>query len=105
MVAWPLHSDQFANSILVSRELNVGVEVKKCTKADENELVMAEEVEKAIGRVMAEDGKGMEMRSRAKKFGEAAQRAVAEGGSSSNESASFIHHFTSILNNPNRSED
>jgi cis-zeatin O-glucosyltransferase len=101
MVAWPLHFDQFANSILVARELKVGVEVKKWTKADENELVMAEEVEKAIRRVMAEDGEGLEMRSRAKELGLAARRAVAEEGSSWKELESFIHLFTSILNERN----
>lgn len=98
MVAWPLHSDQFANSILVARELKVGVEVKKWTKADETELVMAEEVEKAIERVMGEDGEGLEMRRRAKELRLAAQRAVAEGGSSWKELESFINHFTSKLN-------
>ena len=101
MVAWPLHFDQFANSILVARELKVGVEVKKWTKADENELVMAEEVEKAIRRVMAEDGEGLEMRSRAKELGLAARRAVAEEGSSWKELESFIHLFTSLLNERN----
>lgn len=101
MVGWPQHSDQFANSILVAKELKVGVEVKKWTKADENELVTAEEVEKAIRRVMANDEEAMEMRKRAKELRDAARSAVAEGGSSWNELQSFIDHFTSILNGRN----
>nr|ASU43993.1 UDP-glycosyltransferase UGT2 [Picea glauca] len=104
MVAWPQHSDQFANSILVAKELKVGVEVKKWTNADENELVTAEEVQKAIRRVMAEDEEGMEMRRRAKELRDAARTAVAEGGSSWNELEAFIHHFTSILNERNPTE-
>jgi len=101
MVAWPQHSDQFANSILVAKELKVGVEVKKWRKADENELVTAEEVEKAIRRVMAEDEEGMEMRRRVKELRDAARTAVGEGGSSWNEMESFVDHFTSILNERN----
>lgn len=101
MVAWPQHSDQFANSILVAKELKVGVEVKKWTKADENELVTAEEVEKAIRRVMGNDEEAVEMRKRAKELRDAARSAVAEGGSSWNELQSFIDHFTSLLNGRN----
>jgi hypothetical protein len=48
MVLWPLHSNQFENSILVVRELKVGMEVKKWMKADENALEMAEDMEKLI---------------------------------------------------------
>nr|AJP06364.1 UGT73C [Pinus tabuliformis] len=101
MVGWPLHSDQYANSILVARKLKVGVEVKNWMKADEYELVTAEEVEKAIRRVMGEDEEAREMRRRAKEFKEAARRAVGKEGSSCNELESFINHFTFILNEQN----
>ena len=76
----------------------MGVEVKKWTKADGNELVIAEEVEKAIRGVMAADAEGMETRRRAKELKDVARSAVEEGGSSWNELESFIHHFTSLLN-------
>jgi cis-zeatin O-glucosyltransferase len=102
MVVWPQHSDQFANSIFVAKELKVGVEVKKWTKADENELVTAEEVEKAIRRVMAGDEEAMEMRRRVQELRNAARTAVGEGGSSWNEMESFVDHFTSILNERNQ---
>ena len=77
----------------------MGVEVKKWSKADESKLVTAEEVEKAIRQVMSEEE--MEMRRRANELKEAARSAVEEGGSSWNELESFIHHFTSLLNQRN----
>ncbi|KAH9330598.1 hypothetical protein KI387_002706, partial [Taxus chinensis] len=64
MVAWPLHSDQFANSALIAEELKVGVGVKEWRNAEENELVSAEEIEAAVKRVMASE-EGMQMRERA----------------------------------------
>ena len=47
MVAWPKHSEQFSNSILVVKELKVGIEAKKWKKADDNEFVTMDEIEKA----------------------------------------------------------
>uniref|UniRef100_A0A0D6R3J3 Glycosyltransferase n=1 Tax=Araucaria cunninghamii TaxID=56994 RepID=A0A0D6R3J3_ARACU len=81
MVAWPLHSDQFANSMLIARKLKVGVEVKEWRNAEEHELVSAEEVEKAVKLLMV-DEEGTQMRKRAQGLRSEAWKAVAEGGSS-----------------------
>eukprot|EP01018_Ginkgo_biloba_P020195 Gb_04478 [translate_table: standard] len=96
MIAWPQHSDQFNNAIFVERELKVGVEVKKWTNEEEDELVKAEEVEKAVRRVMV-DSEGYDMRKRALELKAEAWKAIAEGGSSSKEMDSFIQHFTTEL--------
>eukprot|EP01018_Ginkgo_biloba_P020194 Gb_07986 [translate_table: standard] len=96
MIAWPQHSDQFNNAILVERELKVGVEVKKWTNEEEDELVKAEEVKREVRRVMV-DSEGYDMRKRASELKAEAWKAIAEGGSSWKEMDSFIQHFTTEL--------
>eukprot|EP01018_Ginkgo_biloba_P020197 Gb_04479 [translate_table: standard] len=96
MIAWPQHSDQFNNAIFVERELKVGVEVKKWTNTEEDELVKAEEVERAVRRVMV-DSEGYDMRKRSLELKAEAWKAIAEGGSSWKEMDSFIQHFTTAL--------
>ncbi|KAF7810998.1 scopoletin glucosyltransferase-like [Senna tora] len=82
MVTWPSSADQFYNEKFVTEVLRtgVGVGVKKwgMTEGDD---VRKETIEKAIRRIMEEDG-AEEMRNRAKRFGEMAKEAVKEGGSS-----------------------
>eukprot|EP01018_Ginkgo_biloba_P020193 Gb_07988 [translate_table: standard] len=104
MIAWPLHSDQFSNAIFVARELKVGVEVKKWTNEEEDELVKAEEVERAVRRVMV-DSEGYDMRKRASELKAEAWKAIAEGGSSCKEMDSFIHHFTTTLDTMDQLEN
>ncbi|GLJ14698.1 hypothetical protein SUGI_0238260 [Cryptomeria japonica] len=91
MVAWPLHSDQFANSALIEEELKVGVQVKEWRNAEENELVSAEEVEKGLKRLMISE-EGMQMRKMAQELRDEARRAVGEGGSSLKDLDSLISH-------------
>ncbi|GLJ41416.1 hypothetical protein SUGI_0857260 [Cryptomeria japonica] len=93
MLAWPLHSDQFANSMLITRELKAGVEVKEWGNADENEMVSAEEVEKAVKRLMTSE-EGMQVRKRAQELRGEARKAVGEGGSSWKDMDSLLHHFS-----------
>ena len=47
MVVWLQHLGQFGKSILVAKDLKVGMEVKKWTKENENEFVTMNEIEKA----------------------------------------------------------
>ncbi|GLJ55901.1 hypothetical protein SUGI_1200170 [Cryptomeria japonica] len=55
IVAWPLHSDQFANAKLLACELKTGVEVKEWSNTEEYEMVSAEEVEVAVKRLMVSE--------------------------------------------------
>ncbi|GLJ41408.1 hypothetical protein SUGI_0857080 [Cryptomeria japonica] len=92
MLTWPLHSDQFANSALITRELKAGVEVKEWENAYENEMVSAEEVEKAVKRLMTSE-EGMRVRKRAQELRGEARKAVGDGGSSWKDMDSLLHHF------------
>ncbi|KAL5562457.1 hypothetical protein UlMin_032204 [Ulmus minor] len=79
MVTWPVEAEQFFNEKLVTQILGigVGVGVKKWVGG----LVRKEDIEKAANRIM-EGEEAMEIRSRARKLGEMARKAIEEGGSS-----------------------
>uniref|UniRef100_A0A0C9RJQ7 Glycosyltransferase n=1 Tax=Wollemia nobilis TaxID=56998 RepID=A0A0C9RJQ7_9CONI len=96
MVAWPLHSDQFGNSMLIVRELKVGVEVKEWRNAEKHEIVSAEEVEKAVKRLML-DEEGTQIRKRSQELRSEARKAVAEGGSSWRDLISLVHDISQPL--------
>eukprot|EP01018_Ginkgo_biloba_P020192 Gb_07987 [translate_table: standard] len=97
MVAWPLHSDQYSNSLLMARELKVGIEVKEWPNdQEEDDLVKADEVERAVRRLMV-DMEGKEVRQRSLRLKAEAQREIAAGGSSWKELESFINHFSTTL--------
>ncbi|GLJ41410.1 hypothetical protein SUGI_0857140 [Cryptomeria japonica] len=93
MLAWPLHSDQFANSALITSELKAGVQVKEWQNAKENEMVSAEEVEKAVKRLMRSE-EGMQVRKRVQELRNEARKAVGDGGSSWKDVDSLLHHFS-----------
>ncbi|GLJ41404.1 hypothetical protein SUGI_0857040 [Cryptomeria japonica] len=93
MLTWPLHCDQFANSALITRELKAGVEVKEWENAEENEMVSAEEVEKAVKRLMTSE-EGLQVRKRAQELRGSARKAVCDGGSSWKDMDSLLHHFS-----------
>ncbi|XP_057872137.2 zeatin O-glucosyltransferase [Cryptomeria japonica] len=93
MLAWPLHTDQFANAALITQELKAGVEVKEWGNAEENEEVSADEVEKAVKRLMASE-EGMQVRKRAQELRGEARKAVGDGGSSWKDMGSLLHDFS-----------
>ncbi|CAK8539137.1 unnamed protein product [Lathyrus sativus] len=88
MVTRPLFADQFLNEKLVTQVLRIGVslgveipmrwgvEEKLCV------LVKKQGIKEAICRVMDEGGESKEIRERASKLSEIANRAVEKGGSS-----------------------
>ncbi|XP_059667542.1 UDP-glycosyltransferase 73C6-like [Cornus florida] len=87
MITWPLFGVQFLNEKLVVEVLEIGVSVGAGVVVHLGEedkfgvLVKREEIRKAVVRVMG--GKeGEERRRRATEFGEMANRAIEEGGSS-----------------------
>ncbi|GLJ55907.1 hypothetical protein SUGI_1200240 [Cryptomeria japonica] len=93
IVAWPLHSDQFANAKLLACELKIGVEVKEWSNTEEYEMVSAEEVQVAVKRLMVSE-EGMQMRKRAQDLRAQTRMAIADGGSSSDQFDSLIDHFS-----------
>ncbi|PKA64548.1 UDP-glycosyltransferase 73C4 [Apostasia shenzhenica] len=92
MATWPHFAEQFLNERLVVEILKIGVSVgvKKATMfvkdgrkdGAEPAAVRREEVERAVRRLMEEDGEGKEVRERARVMGEKARKAMKEGGSS-----------------------
>ncbi|TKY53376.1 Zeatin O-glucosyltransferase [Spatholobus suberectus] len=91
IAAWPMHSDQPRNTVLITEVLKVGLVVKDW--AQRNELVTASVVENAVRRLI-ETKEGDEMRERAASLKDAIHRSMDEGGVSRMEMDSFIAHIT-----------
>ncbi|KAA8518131.1 hypothetical protein F0562_015605 [Nyssa sinensis] len=91
IAAWPMHSDQPNNTVLITKLLKVGLVVKDWARRDE--LVTSLMVEKDVKKLMASK-EGDEVRRRAADLGGAIRRSVAEGGQSRMELDSFIIHIT-----------
>ncbi|RDX73314.1 Zeatin O-glucosyltransferase, partial [Mucuna pruriens] len=75
IAAWPMHSDQPRNSVLITEVLKVGLVVKDW--AQRNALVTASVVENAVRRLM-ETKEGDEMRERATRLKNAIHRSRDE---------------------------
>ncbi|XP_057442538.1 zeatin O-glucosyltransferase-like [Lotus japonicus] len=91
IAAWPMHSDQPRNTVLITEVLKVGLVVKDWAKRDE--LVTASAIENAVRRLM-ETKEGDEMRERAMNLKKSIRRSMDEGGVSHMEMDSFIAHIT-----------
>lgn len=91
IVAWPMHSDQPTNAVLVTNILKVGLTVKDGEWRDE--MVVAEDVEKAVRRLMGTT-EGEEIRRTAVEMGGGVRDSVREGGVSCLQLQSFIAHIT-----------
>ncbi|XP_020213027.1 zeatin O-glucosyltransferase [Cajanus cajan] len=91
IAAWPMHSDQPRNRVLVTDVLKVGIVVKEWEHRDE--LVTMLELENAVRRLMTTE-EGDEMRERALKLKNAIHEAADEGGVSRVEFDDFIAHVT-----------
>ncbi|PIN16059.1 UDP-glucuronosyl and UDP-glucosyl transferase [Handroanthus impetiginosus] len=91
IAAWPMHSDQPRNTILITEVLKIGIVVKDWARRDE--IVEAEAVKNGVRRLMASEA-GAEMRRRAAELGGAVRKAAAEGGLGRLELDSFISHIT-----------
>ncbi|XP_055808750.1 zeatin O-glucosyltransferase-like [Solanum dulcamara] len=89
--AWPMHSDQPRNTVLITKILKIGIVVKDW--ANGNELVRSNVVKKSVEKLMASKI-GDEMRNRAKKLSVEIRKSVAEGGIKRMELDSFISHIT-----------
>ncbi|KAK4485441.1 hypothetical protein RD792_008081 [Penstemon davidsonii] len=89
--AWPMHSDQPGNAVLVTKVLRIGVEVKDWARREE--IIDSIKVEKVVRRLMGSE-EGDEIRKRAKELGEIVRESVVDGGDTKKEMDSFIAHIT-----------
>ncbi|GMN20954.1 hypothetical protein TIFTF001_045410 [Ficus carica] len=89
--AWPFHSDQPRNTVLITKVLKVGTVVRDWSRRDE--VAVAATVAEGVKKLMASE-EGNETRKRAEELGRAVRRSVAEGGGSRVEFDSFIAHIT-----------
>ncbi|KAK9048224.1 hypothetical protein SSX86_032813 [Deinandra increscens subsp. villosa] len=91
IIAWPMHSDQPTNAVLVTNILKVGLRVRDWKWRDE--IVVAEDVEKAV-RTMMSTKEGAEIRRRAVEMGDSVKNSMGEEGVSWLQLESFIAHIT-----------
>ncbi|KAK3017794.1 hypothetical protein RJ639_004407 [Escallonia herrerae] len=91
IAAWPMHSDQPQNTMLVTKVLRTGIAVKEW--ADRDELVTSSIINTVVRRLMASK-EGDVMRERAMELGGAISKLGEEGGVTRMEFDSFIAHIT-----------
>ncbi|CAN4106596.1 unnamed protein product [Withania somnifera] len=91
IAAWPMHSDQPRNTVLVTKILKVGIIVKEWTRR--HEVVTRRTVQAAVEKLMASK-EGEEMRQKAMDLSATLKKSVAESGLKNMELDSFISHIT-----------
>ncbi|PON81183.1 UDP-glucuronosyl/UDP-glucosyltransferase [Trema orientale] len=91
IAAWPMHSDQPMNAVLITEVLKVGVAVMEWEQR--HEMVTSSMISRAARKLMASE-EGDEIRKRVVEIGEAVKQSVAEGGDCRSEWDSFIAHIT-----------
>ncbi|KAH6828716.1 hypothetical protein C2S53_018065 [Perilla frutescens var. hirtella] len=92
IAAWPMHSDQPRNAVLVTKVLKIGVEMRDWARREE--VVSSVTVEEGVRRLMA-SAEGEKMRRRAAELADALKLSMVEGGVGRVEMDSFIAHITS----------
>ncbi|KAL7134181.1 hypothetical protein ABFS83_11G009700 [Erythranthe nasuta] len=91
IAAWPMHSDQPSNSVLITEILKMGLFVREWKHR--TELVKASTIENVLKILMASK-EGDEIRKRAEELAATVQQATQQGGASKLELDSFISHIT-----------
>ncbi|KAF3439566.1 hypothetical protein FNV43_RR17844 [Rhamnella rubrinervis] len=82
IATWPIYAEQQLNAFLMVKEFGLAVELKLDYRV--GDLVMADEIEIAVRRLMDSDSDsdGDKLRKKVKEMGEMTRKAVMEGGSS-----------------------
>ncbi|KAF3614855.1 Zeatin O-xylosyltransferase [Capsicum annuum] len=91
IAAWPMHSDQPINGLLVTEMLKIGLIVREWGKRED--LVTASTIENVVTKLMASE-EGDVIRKRAEELGKTVRRSTEKGGASRMELDSFIAHIT-----------
>ncbi|KAL9243180.1 hypothetical protein vseg_017100 [Gypsophila vaccaria] len=93
VIAYPMHSDQPLNSVLVTQVLRIGFLIKDNYWETRWQVTSSDIMEKAVKRLMgSEEGEGM--RRRAKDIGQALRGSMAQGGATQLDLDSFIAHIS-----------
>ncbi|XP_020228024.1 UDP-glucose flavonoid 3-O-glucosyltransferase 7 [Cajanus cajan] len=95
MITWPVQGDQFYNEKLVSEVRGIGVEVgatewRVVGYGEREKLIGRDCIERAVRRLMDGGDEALNIRRRAKEFGEKAKEALQEGGSSHDSLSAMI---------------
>ncbi|XWS30965.1 hypothetical protein CRYUN_Cryun23aG0036500 [Craigia yunnanensis] len=80
ILTWPMHSEQQLNAFQMVKDLGLAVEMRLDYKLGESDVVMADEIGKAINCLMDGDS---EVRKRLKKMSEVSRKAVMNSNGSS----------------------
>ncbi|KAL3755257.1 hypothetical protein ACJRO7_002325 [Eucalyptus globulus] len=91
ILAWPMHSDQPLNAVLITQVLKIGLILKDWMSPDD--VVKSSAIEGAVKTLMASE-EGEEARKRAAELGAAVRGSMDEGGVSRAELDSFIAHVS-----------
>ena len=91
IVAWPMHSNQPVNAVLITEVLKVGMLARNWTRKEE--LVSSSEISEVVKKLM-NSKEGDEVRKRAEGLGNELREATADGGVSRIELDSFISHIS-----------
>ncbi|KAI6670979.1 hypothetical protein NL676_005864 [Syzygium grande] len=93
IVTWPIYAEQQLNAFMMVKELGLAEELRLDYKGQGGcgHLVPAEEIERAIERLMG--GGGAATRKKVEEMKEAARNAVTEGGSSYHSIGRLIQDF------------
>ncbi|KAJ4847301.1 hypothetical protein Tsubulata_031990 [Turnera subulata] len=91
LAAWPMHSDQPRNTILITEVLKIGIVARPWEHR--HETVGSQVVESVVRKLMGSQ-EGEDIRKRAAELGDCVRRSVGEGGVSSSEMDSFVAHIT-----------
>ncbi|KAL2524579.1 UDP-glycosyltransferase 72B3 [Abeliophyllum distichum] len=91
IAAWPMHSDQPRNSVLITEILKTGLFVREW--GQRGGLVKASTIENVVKRLLASE-EGNKIRKQAEELAAAVRLSTEEGGASKAELDSFIAHIT-----------
>nr|BBC62102.1 glucosyltransferase 1 [Nemophila menziesii] len=91
IAAWPMHSDQAWNSVLIAKVMRVGIVVREFERHED--LVASSTIADRVKKLMASH-EGDEIRKRAEEMGDAVRKSTEEGGVSHLELEAFIAHIT-----------
>ncbi|KAF7837089.1 UDP-glycosyltransferase 92A1 [Senna tora] len=93
IIGWPLGAEQAYNSKMLEEEMGVGVELTRTVES----VVTREKVKKVIEMVMEEEGRGKEMRKKAKEIAEMMRKAKREEEEEKGSSVRAMHDFVTTI--------
>ncbi|PIA53662.1 hypothetical protein AQUCO_00900322v1 [Aquilegia coerulea] len=91
IAAWPMHSDQPKNAVLITDVLKAGLMVRDW--ACRNDLISSDMIESSIKKLMVLD-EGNMMRKNASELGTNIREALSEGGTSAIQLEAFLSHIS-----------